>query len=70
MEEEVMKGEHEKCGNENVGIAFDIRENDQQDAHLFSLIYSNQSILYILKQIIVHHQEFTSVHTAYIILPC
>jgi len=39
--EEVMKGEHEKCGNENVGVTFDICENDQRDAHLFSLIYSN-----------------------------
>jgi len=41
MEEEVMRGEHEKCGNLNVGITFDTHENNQQDASFFSLIYSN-----------------------------
>jgi len=39
--EEVMRGEHEKCGNENVGITFDTCENNQRDAHFLSLIYSS-----------------------------
>ena len=33
-----------------------IREKDQQDAHFFPLIYSNQTILYILHVCTVHQQ--------------
>jgi len=43
---------------------------DQQDSHFFSLIYFDLTILYMFKQLIVHHLEVMSVHAAYNILPC
>jgi len=46
------------------------RENDQQDAHFFSLIYSIKLSSTCFEQIIVHHLEVISVHAAYSILSC
>jgi hypothetical protein len=44
-------------------------ENDQQDAHFFSLITPIKLSSTRFEQIIFHHQEVISVHTAYNILP-